>query len=79
MCEPLLNASGTEIAAALGIDDRGILTCTECGAIDEEESAYDNGWQLTPPLCPDCLRWVAVATDETCCFDGPRQAGDGRR
>jgi hypothetical protein len=42
----------------------------DCGAVESNQSAYDNGWQLAPAVCPDCLRWVAVV-DETCCFGRP--------
>lgn len=38
-----------------------IASCESCGAHIEAAAAADNGWQVAPPVCPDCLRWVASA------------------
>jgi hypothetical protein len=52
------------------IDDDDTVTCVNCGAIETDRSAYEGGWQLFPAVCPNCLRWTAVAT-EPCCFEMP--------
>ncbi len=51
-------------------DDEDTVTCVDCGAVEPDQSAYDNGWQLWPPVCPNCLRWV-LAGEEACCFGRP--------
>ena len=36
------------------------ITCVNCGARTESEAAKEQGWQVRPPICPDCLTWTAV-------------------
>ena len=36
------------------------ITCENCGARTESDAAKEQGWQLRPPVCPDCLRWTTV-------------------
>lgn len=62
--------SGKDLGEETRIDDGDSVTCVDCGAVESDQSAYDGGWQLAPPVCPDCLRWIAVS-DETCCFARP--------
>lgn len=62
--------SGKDLGEEPRVDDDDTVTCIDCGTVEPDESAHQNGWQLEPPVCPGCLRWVAVA-DETCCFARP--------
>lgn len=58
--------SGKDIGEEPRIDDEDTVTCVDCGTVESDRSAYENGWQLAPPVCPNCLRWNVV--DEACCF-----------
>ena len=69
MPELIAFKSGKDVAEETCVDDDDTVTCVDCGAVESDESAYQSGWQLTPPVCPNCLRWSAV--DETCCFGRP--------
>jgi hypothetical protein len=61
--------SGKDLVPEARIDDSETVTCIDCGAEESDEKAYQNGWQLVPSVCPNCLRWVVIAdVDETCCF-----------
>ena len=62
--------SGKDLGQQIRVSDDDTVTCVDCGTVESDQSAYDTGWQLAPPVCPDCLRWVAVA-DETCCIGRP--------
>jgi hypothetical protein len=62
--------SGKDLGEETSIADEETITCVDCGATDTQESAYDGGWQLDPPVCPNCLRWCAVA-DASCCAARP--------
>jgi transposase-like protein len=37
-----------------------LVTCVDCGAREADQAAYEQGWQLVPPVCPACLRWTAL-------------------
>ena len=62
--------SGKDLGEETRVADEDTVTCVDCGAVESDESAYQSGWQFVPPVCPQCLRWTAVA-DETCCFGRP--------
>ena len=70
MPELIAFKSGKDLGEETRVDDDDTVTCVDCGAVESDQSAYDGGWQLTPPVCPDCLRWVAVV-DDGCCFAKP--------
>lgn len=36
------------------------LTCESCGCRVEAVAASESGWQVRPPVCPDCLRWAVA-------------------
>jgi hypothetical protein len=46
-------------------DDEDTVTCISCHVVEADATAYEQGWQFDPPVCPDCLRWEAVDVD--CC------------
>jgi hypothetical protein len=62
--------SGKDVGEETFVEDDDTVTCVDCGAVASDEVAYQSGWQLVPPVCPDCMRWVAII-DETCCFGSP--------
>lgn len=33
------------------------ILCEACGVRAESNAAKELGWQIRPPVCPDCLRW----------------------
>jgi len=39
------------------------LVCENCGEEMERNAARDLGWQVRPPVCPNCLRWSVTDTD----------------
>jgi len=41
----------------------GTIACESCGRRAERVAAKDLGWQVGPPVCPDCLRWSATARE----------------
>ena len=43
------------------------VTCIACGKTETDDRAYDEGWQIDPVVCPDCLRWTLTAQGECCC------------
>ncbi len=51
---------GSDLSASLLAENSGALVCEVCGARIDAGSARDLGWQLKPPVCPDCLRWSAA-------------------
>jgi len=62
--------SGKDLGEETLLADEERVTCVDCGATASDQSAYESGWQLVPPVCPDCLRWVATARD-SCCHGSP--------
>jgi hypothetical protein len=60
MFEALLFKSGRDLDTEVRTDDEDTVTCLGCGTVQSDESAHEGGWQLVPPVCPDCLRWEAV-------------------
>ena len=37
--------------------DEDAVSCVDCGAMESDDAAYQQWWQLVPPVCPNCLRW----------------------
>jgi hypothetical protein len=52
---------GKDLGREAGIALQESVTCESCGAIEATVAAADAGWQVEPAVCPDCLRWTAVA------------------
>jgi hypothetical protein len=46
------------------------VTCIECAKVETDERAYEEGWQIDPVVCPDCLRWTLTDAGEACCGAG---------
>lgn len=61
MAELMEFKSGKDLRTTL--HDEDTVTCDECGRRESDQAAHEQGWQLVPPVCPDCLRW-AVSSDE---------------
>lgn len=66
MPEPAPFKSGKDIAEEPSFDDEETVACVDCGVVAPDAIAYENGWQFDPPVCPNCLRWCAVAADACC-------------
>jgi len=43
------------------------VTCVACGKTEADDRAYEEGWQIDPVVCSDCLRWSLTAAGECCC------------
>ena len=67
MSEVIEFKSGKDLAQGTRVDDDDTVTCVDCGTRESDQRAYENGWQLAPVVCPECLRWTLVADD--CCFE----------
>jgi hypothetical protein len=65
MADVVAFKSGKDLARA-AIDDE-CVECEACGRNESDERAYQEGWQLVPAVCPNCLRWTAVEIS-SCCF-----------
>ena len=50
---------GTADAIIRGVVDVGLT-------FETDDRAYDEGWQIDPVVCPDCLRWTLTAEGECC-------------
>ncbi|MEA2416445.1 MAG: hypothetical protein QOI58_3102, partial [Thermoanaerobaculia bacterium] len=46
------------------------VTCIECAKVETDERAYEEGWQVDPVVCPDCLHWALTDAGEACCGGG---------
>jgi hypothetical protein len=46
------------------------VTCIECAKVETDERAYEEGWQIDPVVCPDCLHWILTDAGEACCGGG---------
>lgn len=68
MSEVVVFKRGSDLSEDTRIDEEDTVTCVDCGAVESDQGAYENGWQFAPPVCPKCLRWVLV--DEACCSEG---------
>lgn len=45
---------------AAGVSAGSLITCEVCGCEAEADAAEDLGWQVKPPVCPDCLHWSVI-------------------
>lgn len=68
MSEIVAFKRGCDLGEEPRAENDDTVTCVDCGATESDQRAYEGGWQLVPPVCPNCLRWTVV--DETCCFEG---------
>jgi hypothetical protein len=51
---------GSDLAGSVVPHGMRSITCESCGKQAELAAAGDLGWQVRPPVCPDCLRWTAA-------------------
>ena len=63
---PIGFKSGKDLGEEPRLAEEEQVTCVDCGATASDQSAYESGWQFIPPVCPNCLRWVATARDSCC-------------
>jgi len=68
MPQPAAFKSGKDIGKETCVEEEDTMACVDCGARETQERAYDGGWQLAPPVCPNCLRWQVVRSDA--CYHG---------
>ena len=69
MPEPVAFKSGKDLGEETSNTLVDKVTCSECGKTESDDRAYDEGWQIDPVVCPDCLRWTLTAEGE-CCYGG---------
>ena len=69
MPEPIAFKSGRDLGeeTVIGLIER--VTCLACGKVETDDRAYEEGWQIDPVVCPDCLHWTLTAEGE-CCAGG---------
>ena len=67
MPEPITFKSGKDLGEEAADDLVETVTCIGCGKTETDDRAYDEGWQVDPVVCPDCLRWTLTAEGECCC------------
>lgn len=60
MPDVVLFRRGCDLRKETRIEDEDTVTCLACSKVQSDEVAHDGGWQLVPPVCPDCLRWELV-------------------
>jgi hypothetical protein len=60
MSEVVAFKSGKDLAPEADHAEDDAVACADCGTRATDERAYLDGWQFDPPVCPQCLRWVAV-------------------
>ena len=66
MCEPTAFRSGKDLGEEARTGCVDMVTCVDCGKVEAEEKAYDEGWQFNPAVCPDCLRWMLTDRGKGC-------------
>lgn len=54
---------GSDLGESPKVGSASYLSCESCGGHAEQGAASDLGWQVRPPVCPDCLHW-SVTDDE---------------
>lgn len=69
MPEPLAFKSGKDLGEEARTAAVEQVTCVDCGRTETDERAYEEGWQIDPAVCPDCLHWTLTAEGE-CCAGG---------
>ena len=55
---------GCDLAKEPGIGALETLTCESCGKRVEADRAAEEGWQVRPPVCGECLRWQLTRAGE---------------
>jgi len=55
---------GCDLVADLNKASQFRTFCVACGTSEAQEALNELGWQLDPPVCPDCLQWAAVGVEE---------------
>jgi hypothetical protein len=63
MVEAVQFKRGYDLEEETRTADEDTVICVACGKVESDEAAYENHWQLAPPVCPDCLHWEAF----NCC------------
>lgn len=64
MSEVVAFKSGKDLAPEGDLAEGDAVVCADCEVRTSDERAYLDGWQFDPPVCPQCLRWVAT---DACC------------
>ncbi|HEX8254182.1 MAG TPA: hypothetical protein VF846_13640 [Thermoanaerobaculia bacterium] len=64
MSEVVAFKSGKDLAPEGDLVEDDAVACADCEVRASDERAYVEGWQLDPPVCPNCLRW---STTDACC------------
>jgi hypothetical protein len=54
---------GSDLTETPNLGSASYLSCESCGGHAEQGAASDLGWQVRPPVCPDCLRWSATDSE----------------
>jgi hypothetical protein len=67
MPEPIAFKSGKDLGEETATAFIERVTCIACGKAETDERAYEEGWQIDPVVCPDCLHWTLTAEGECCC------------
>lgn len=71
MADVVAFKSGKDLGEETRVEDADTVCCVDCGSVESDEQAYENGWQLEPPVCPDCLRWTFIGAEADCCSGRP--------
>ena len=67
MSEPIAFKSGKDLGEEIANAVIENVACIDCGRVETDERTYEEGWQIDPVVCPDCLRWTLTAEGECCC------------
>lgn len=66
MSEVVAFKSGKDLGPEPSVAEEEHVTCVDCGTRATDQHAYEGGWQLVPPVCPNCMRWLATREDACC-------------
>jgi hypothetical protein len=69
MAELIAFKSGRDLGEETRLASMDTVTCVGCDKVETDERAYDEGWQMEPPVCPACLHWTLTDLGE-CCSGG---------
>jgi hypothetical protein len=67
MPEPVAFKSGKDLGEETVTELVEKVICVACGKTETDDQAFEEGWQIDPVVCPDCLRWSLIAEGESCC------------
>jgi len=70
MPEPIAFKSGKDQGEETRTAFVETVICIECGKVETDEQAYNEGWLIDPVVCPDCLHWTLTDAGEACCCGG---------